>query len=111
MARFGIIFAIVEIAFVIFTLVDVFLTEKWRIRGVPRLVWAVIVILLPLLGGILWWWIGKEPFDRAPTQSRSFGAPDDDARFLSQLSREEEQNERIRKLEQELRDLDDDPPK
>jgi hypothetical protein len=111
MARFGVIFLIVEIAFMIFSLVDVFLTEKWRIRGVPRFVWAVIVILLPLLGGVLWWWIGKEPVERVQGTSRSFGAPDDDPRFLSQLSREEEQNERIRKLEQELRDLDDDPPK
>ena len=37
-------------------------------------------------------------------------APDDDPTFLSGLRREEEQNERIRQLEQELSDLDDDPP-
>ena len=57
---------------------------------------------------ILWFLIGKGPAGAVP--SRGQVAPDDDLEFLHDLGRQEEQDERIRRLEQELADLDDDPP-
>jgi hypothetical protein len=109
MARLWVILLIVEIAFTIFTIVDVILTENWRVRGVPKPVWLVIVLLLSPIGGILWFLIGKEKVDTARPAAKR--APDDDPTFLSNLRRDEERDERIRRLEQQLSELDDDPPK
>ena len=107
MAR--LVIPIVIIAFMIFAIVDLLLTPPTRVRGVPKLVWAAIVILLPIVGGILWFWIGKES-SRAAEPPRMVH-PDDDPTFLATIRRDEEQDERIRRLEQELADLDDDQPK
>ena len=97
------------VALMIFTLVDVALTDRSRARGVPKGVW-VLIVLIPLVGPILWFGVGKGPGGAAP--ARSVVAPDDDPSFLKNLRRDEEQDERIRRLEQELADLDidDDPP-
>lgn len=109
MGRIGFILAAIDVAFMIFALIDVILTQQWRVRGVPKIVWAVIVLLLSPIGGILWFLIGKEPIE-ATTPSR-FASPDDDPDFLARMRRDEAQDERIRRLEQELADLDDDKPK
>jgi hypothetical protein len=113
MARVWVVLAVVEIAFLVFSIVDVALTDGRRARGVPKAVWLLIVLLLiPPVGGILWFWIGKAPLDSSfasGSGSQRLG-PDDDPSFLGTLTRDEEQDERIRQLEQELADLDDDPP-
>lgn len=97
----------IAVAVTIFTVVDVSLTDARRARGVPKAAWFFIA-LIPIVGALLWFAVGKGPFGSAP--ERRVVAPDDDPSFLAELRREEEQNERIRQLEQELSDLDDDPP-
>jgi hypothetical protein len=61
------------------------------------------------VGAILWFTVGRGRRDE--NVPRRTIAPDDDPAFLKNLRRDEEQDERIRRLEQELADLDDDPPK
>ena len=78
-------------------------------RALPKPVW-ILVILLPVVGALLWIILGKERGSRG-REARPVVAPDDDPQFLANLRREEEQEERIRRLEQELADLDDDDPK
>ena len=107
MPRLLLVLAAIAVALMIFTLVDVALTEGRRARGVPKGVWFAIA-LIPLAGPVLWCLVGKEPQRRAGQRSQL--APDDDESFLSDLRRDEEQDARIRRLEQELSDLDDDPP-
>ena len=107
MTKLLFVLAAVAVAVTIFTVVDVVLTDARRARGVPKGAWFFIA-LIPALGALLWFAVGKAPSSNAP-QGRMI-APDDDPSFLSGLLREEEQNERIRQLEQELSDLDDDPP-
>ncbi len=104
MARVYAILALLDVAFLIFSAVDVVLTQPWRVRGVPKVVWFFIVALISPVGGILWFWVGKEPAN-APPRTRQV-APDDDTEFLRRMSRE--QDDRIRRLEQELAELDDD---
>lgn len=109
MPRLILIIAFVVLAIDVFAVVDVILTDKRRVRALNKFLWVLIIILVPLIGAILWFTAGKERRDRGG-QTRTI-APDDDPSFLRNLSKDEEQNERIRRLEQELADLDDDPPK
>lgn len=105
MTRIYVIGIVIAVALIIFTFVDIALTESRRIRGVPKGFWFFIA-LLPFLGTILWFAVGKEP--ARPT---TYLAPDDDPSFLKNIRRDEEQDERIRQLEEELAqlDADDDP--
>ena len=113
MTRFLIVLVVVAVAFTIYTLVDVVLTDRSRVRAFPKALWAAVVTLLPVIGGVLWLVVGKARRTRSAA-SRPI-APDDDPTFLNTLNREEiakraEQEERLRRLEQELADLDDDTP-
>jgi hypothetical protein len=109
MTRLLVILPLLVLAVDVFAIVDVILTEARRVRAVPKVVWVIIIVLLPLIGAVLWFFIGKERRDRGG--ERRTIAPDDDPAFLRNLRRDEEQDERIRRLEQELAELDDDPPK
>ena len=103
---------IVWVAFTVFTVVDVALIEKSRVRGLPKPGWIVLVIVLPIVGAVLWLAVGRvRAADAAGSVRRGPVAPDDDPEFLGRLNREKAMEDRIEQLEQELRDLDDDPPK
>ncbi len=108
MARVLFISGVVAVAFVIYTIVDVLLTDKRRVRALNKPLWILLVVVVPVIGGLLWLAIGKARKGSGGDVRRV--APDDDPNFLSGLSAREDQDERIRRLEQELADLDDDPP-
>ena len=104
MARLLLILALVATAFWVYTIVDCAVQPATRHRGVSKPAWMVIVILLPVLGGILWFVIGRGRTG-GPVLRR---APNDDPEFLGALSARAraDQDERIRRLEEELAQLD-----
>lgn len=106
MPRLWVVLAVIAVALTIFTIVDVVLTDRGRVRALPKPVWVLIAII-PVVGAILWFTIGRGPSRVAATRVI---APDDDPDFLRDLSVKEDQDERIRRLEQELAELDDEPP-
>lgn len=93
--------------FTVYALVDCIIADERRVRALPKSVWALVILLIAPIGGILWFTLGKNRGADA-TMPREV-APDDDPTFLQGLSRDKDQAERIRRLEQELADLDDDP--
>jgi hypothetical protein len=108
--RLLLILALVGTAFWVYSIVDCALQPGTRHRGVSKTAWIFIVILLPVLGGLLWFVIGR---GRRPSAALR-RAPDDDPEFLGRinLSSIPDQDERIRRLEEELAQLDaeaDDP--
>ncbi|GLJ81013.1 PLD nuclease N-terminal domain-containing protein [Microbacterium imperiale] len=108
MARLLLIGVLLALAFWVYSIVDCALQDPTRHRGVSKPVWILIVILLPVLGGILWFVVGRAR--RAATPTRR--APDDDPEFLGRIGSVRDQDERIRRLEEELAALDaeaDDP--
>ena len=109
MPRVLLILALVATAFWVFTIVDCAVQPANRHRGVSKPVWVLIVVLLPVLGGILWLIVGRV---RAGTVAAR-RAPDDDPEFLGRIGTVSDQDERIRRLEEELAQLDaeDDDPK
>jgi hypothetical protein len=97
------------VAFWVYSVVDCAIQPATRHRGVSKPIWILIVLFLPVLGGILWFIVG-----RTRRSSRSgVTAPDDDPAFLERLGSQSDQDERIRRLEEELAQLDaeDDDPK
>ncbi|WP_460775875.1 PLD nuclease N-terminal domain-containing protein [Microbacterium sp. GXF7504] len=101
MARLLLILALVAVVFWVYSVVDCAVQPPERHRGVSKVSWMLIVILLPVVGGILWLAVGK--LTRRAIAARR--APDDDPAFLRSLSTKE-QDERIRRLEAELAKLD-----
>jgi hypothetical protein len=93
----------------VYSAVDCALQPSTRHRGVSKGAWIAIVILLPVVGGILWLVVGRGRRN-APAATRR--APDDDPQFLSTIGSIRDQDERIRRIEEELAQLDaegDDP--
>jgi hypothetical protein len=99
-------------AFTVFSAVDIALIDRSRVRGLPKAAWIVLVVLVPIVGGVLWFAVGRvRAGDAGRSARRAPVAPDDDPEFLRRLNREKAMEDRIEQLEKELRELDDDPPK
>ncbi len=110
----------IVLAIDIYALVDIITIVETRIKALNKFAWVLLVIVLPLVGAILWFVLGKEnsnnPDDRRGRDSRRYDTPrtlgpDDDPVFLNNAGRFEEQEKRIARLEAELKALDDDNPK
>lgn len=52
--------SILVIALMIGALIDIITRDESQVKHLPKLVWIIIVILLPLIGGILWFALGRE---------------------------------------------------
>jgi hypothetical protein len=108
MARLLVIGVIAVVVLTVFALVDCALTERFRVRALPRWTWVLVVLLLPIVGPLLWLLIGHQ---RAVP--RRVVAPDDDPRFTgtSRTTRTAPQradDEELLRFEQELANLDPD---
>lgn len=42
------------------TLVDIITRDNWQVKHLPKFAWILLVILLPIIGSILWFLIGRE---------------------------------------------------
>ncbi len=55
----GIVIALLILALVVASLVDIITRPDDSIQHLPKVVWVLLVILLPLVGGILWFAVGR----------------------------------------------------
>lgn len=53
---------IAAVLFLVFVgaLIDIITKQNEQVKHLPKLVWILVVILLPLIGSILWFTIGRE---------------------------------------------------
>lgn len=78
---------LVALALYIYFIIDVIRTPRGQTRTLPKFVWLLIVLLIPIIGGILWMFLGRvwpangSPFGR----KRGPVAPDDDPKFMRKL--------------------------
>ncbi|HEU5223889.1 MAG TPA: PLD nuclease N-terminal domain-containing protein [Candidatus Lumbricidophila sp.] len=119
MVRLWIALVVAAVVFVVYAIVDCAFFDRSRVRAVSKPVWILLILLVPVVGGLLWFFVGRGrrgPIGRAGRTS----APDDDPAFLSRIGSDLDQEERIRRLEEELAalesedaesdaDADDDP--
>lgn len=118
MARLFAFVFLLQIAMAVVALISCLSAEPAEIRRLPRLVWAVLIVLIPVAGPILWFLAGRARPNQGPGGVRRRPpAPDDDPDFLRTLDsdkarRDREQFERweedLRRREEELR-RDEDP--
>ncbi|MCL2780151.1 MAG: PLD nuclease N-terminal domain-containing protein [Actinomycetia bacterium] len=110
MIRFGLLLTLIAIAIWLYAIFDALLTPADQTRNLPKGAWVVIVLLLPDLGTIAWFILGRPrradasrsqnargmrwpspgaatPFGRASRSHPAHpSAPDDDPEFLRQLA-------------------------
>jgi hypothetical protein len=82
---------LLALALYIWFIVDVLRTPRTTVRNLPKIVWLLIVVLIPLLGGVLWIFAGRPRSDRprfGGRRRRGPVAPDDDPTFLRQLDQD-----------------------
>jgi hypothetical protein len=106
--RVELVLGLVVVAVWIYSLVSCMMTPQARIRGIPKALWLVVIVLLPLLGSVLWLGVGRERGahrtprpPRAPRAATGFAAPAA-PRGYAALPHEE----RIRRMEEDLARLE-----
>jgi hypothetical protein len=101
LARVLFALAVIAIAVDIYAIADIALTARNRIRSLNKWLWVVVVIVITPIGAVLWFILGKK---RGQIDGVTLG-PDDDPSFRAPGS--ETARDRIARLEDELRRLDD----
>jgi hypothetical protein len=115
----------IELALVVFCLIDCVQSDEHRIRNLPKWAWLVLIILIPLVGPVVWLLAGRPTRASArgdvswPT-TRTAGfpeyekprqrpkAPDDDPEFLRSLKKANTEHEdMLRKWEEDLKRRED----
>ena len=82
MARFYIIGGILAVAMAVYAIVDLTITDDRRIRRLNRVLWAVLIVLVPIVGPLGWLFWGKGPRSFAPPQG-----PEDSKEFRTQMAK------------------------
>ncbi|MFF2277840.1 PLD nuclease N-terminal domain-containing protein [Agromyces sp. NPDC058126] len=106
MARLLFGLGIAVVIFTVYAVVDCALLDRLRIRGLKRGWWIVVILFVPVIGGLLWFFVGRGGSLNRPAGRNRTVAPDDDTEFLRRLGDDAVQAERIRRLEEELAELD-----
>ena len=114
------LFSLLVIALMIGALIDIITRDNVLVKHLPKMVWIIIVILLPLVGSLLWFAIGREYGDagipiprmrrseRPPARADVRPAPPTDTRTTEQqiadLDREIEEWRLRQEIEKRRRD-------
>ncbi|MFF4413363.1 PLDc N-terminal domain-containing protein [Streptosporangium sp. NPDC001559] len=85
------------LAFWLYCLFDAITTPDEDARNLPKLLWVIIVLLLPVAGGVFWLLLGRPsasgargtlpPDDHRSVRREAPRGPDDDPEFLRDLER------------------------
>ena len=108
MVRLWIVLGVAAAVFYIYSVADCALFDRSRVLCLPKPVCEIVTVLFPIAGAIRWALVGRGR--RRAEVGRRISAPDDDPAFLGKLRIDHDQEERIRRLEKELADLDDNGP-
>ena len=103
---------LVPLALSIYAFIDCVTTQEKDVRFMPKPVWALLILLFPLVGSISWLIIGRDRATSRRMGSASGGqwvAPDDNPEFLKSLKDEKaEKTEKAEKADDSEPVQDDD---
>jgi hypothetical protein len=97
------LFSLIVIAVMIGALVDIIKRDDSQVKFLPKMAWIIIVILLPLIGSLLWFALGREYSEaglRIPKMQRSA------SRSQQPAPRSSTPPADVRSTEQQIADLD-----
>ncbi|MET3921983.1 PLD nuclease N-terminal domain-containing protein [Arthrobacter sp. UYEF20] len=101
-----VVVAVAVLVVFVYGLIDVIRTDSRQTRGISKPAWIVVQIVLPVIGAILWFLIGRpRGTGPAPVTYSHPIAPDDDPDFLRNLEirrRNQAESDRLKKLKDEL---------
>lgn len=89
----GVLIGLAIVAFWLYTLFDVITTPEEEARNVPKALWVVVVLLIPVVGGAFWLLYGRQNEEREIRSTARTArpgppkGPDDDPEFLRDLER------------------------
>lgn len=112
----------IDLFLLVFCLIDCIVADEPRVRNLPRWGWIVLIVIIPVVGGLAWLLAGRPLRSAsprrasrttvAPTQEQPHQhpmAPDDDPAFLAKLKRENSDHERmLKRWEEDLRRREED---
>ena len=78
-------FGLLDVVVLLLAIVDIACTDDHEVRGLPRVLWIFIVLLLPLAGSIAWFVAGRPAVatPRSRTlENRGFPEYDKPGRFI-----------------------------
>jgi hypothetical protein len=125
---------IIEVLLLIYCLIDCIQTPEAEIRNLPKWAWILLILIVPLVGGVAWLVAGRPakvggrgvPWPAPSTAGsaqwqrpeRQVMGPDDDPEFLRQMQQGNAEQERLlkrweddlREREERLRNEPKDPP-
>ena len=114
MVRLWLIVVVAAVAFTVYAVIDCATMPRQRIRSLRRGIWILLVIVLPVLGAVLWFLLGRAPATE-PGGGSGYRGPEDDPDFLGGTSGPErhrtdkdQDDETLRDLEQQFRDRERD---
>jgi hypothetical protein len=82
---------LVPLALSIYAFIDCITTDEKDVRHIPKPVWAILVLLFPLVGSIAWLMVGRKPAAGTGSAGGRRGgwvAPDDNPDFLKSLEKD-----------------------
>ncbi|WIB35373.1 PLDc N-terminal domain-containing protein [Curtobacterium sp. MCJR17_043] len=85
MVRLWLVIVVAAVAFTVFALIDCATMPRSRVRSLRKGIWILLVLVLPVVGGVLWFLLGRTPA-RGQRGGGGGGAgyrgPEDDPDFL-----------------------------
>ena len=115
---------VVELCLVVYCVLNIITTPDADVRNLPKLLWLVLVLLFPIVGGIAWLVAGRPQgpanlpykgnrgippeYDR-PGRATAY-SPDDDEAFLRGLRERAEQQRRQAEQERKAREARETEP-
>lgn len=113
MVRLWLVVIVAAVAFTVYAVIDCATMPRVRIRSLRRGVWLLLIVVLPVLGAVLWFLLGRAP--AAAGAASRYRGPEDDPDFLGGVqpprrsrTDKDQDDATLRDLEEQFHDTDDD---
>ncbi|MYR08553.1 hypothetical protein GTV32_20570 [Gordonia sp. SID5947] len=116
---------LIYLVILVIALIDIINTDDAVMRGMPKIAWVLLVVVLPLIGALLWLAFGRPTGEErrrpAPGAASEYpeydhpgryipADPEADREFLQQLRDRAEQQRQAAREQQRQKQEPDDPP-
>ncbi|GAA4968136.1 PLDc N-terminal domain-containing protein [Actinoplanes utahensis] len=110
MVRVFIFFAAIALVLLILALISSLSAD--RVRNLPRVLWVLLILLVPIAGPIAYFLTGRPLSTTGRRTTRRPSSPDDDAEFLRSVDSEQSRRDRelLARLEREMHQDDEQQP-